>query len=215
MPCFSAYSTALSRSRSSKLRVLPRRDDLQVRVERHVRQLEAHLVVALAGRAVADGIGAGLLRDFHLLGRDQRPGDATCRADNPARRSRAPAASGSNTSRRTPGAGPSRPLHPRRSCWALSSMPLSSIALPQLGRERDELHAGIALLEPGKDDGRIQPAGVGEDDFLRTALRHQSVPLENDDILRLGASRSARPSRCAHVDSAPVAIDRARALRGK
>ena len=43
---------------------------------------------------------------------------------------------------------------------------LELIALAELGRERDELHAGIAFLEPGKDDAGIQPAGVGEHDLL-------------------------------------------------
>ena len=40
------------------------------------------------------------------------------------------------------------------------------VALAQLGGERDQLHAGVALLEPGKNDGGIQPAAVGEDDFF-------------------------------------------------
>jgi hypothetical protein len=38
----------------------PRRDHLDVGLERVIAELEAHLIVALAGRAVADGIGAGL-----------------------------------------------------------------------------------------------------------------------------------------------------------
>ena len=53
----------------------PRRDDLDVRVERIGGELEAHLVVALAGGAVGDGIGAGLMRDLDQPLGDQRPGD--------------------------------------------------------------------------------------------------------------------------------------------
>ena len=92
--------------RSSELRVLPRRDDLQLGVERHVGQLEAHLVVALAGGAVADGVGAGLLRDSDLVLARSAAARCWCRAGSPARRSRAPGASGSSTPRRTPCAGP-------------------------------------------------------------------------------------------------------------
>ena len=47
----------------------PRGDDLQLRRERGGGQLEAHLVVALAGGAVGDGIGAFRLGDLdHALG---------------------------------------------------------------------------------------------------------------------------------------------------
>ncbi len=59
-----------------ELRVLPRRDDLQRRIERHRGQFEADLIVALARGAVADGIRAGLVRDLHLVLRDQRTRDA-------------------------------------------------------------------------------------------------------------------------------------------
>ena len=38
----------------------PRGDDREIRRERHVRQFEAHLIVALAGRAVTDRVGADL-----------------------------------------------------------------------------------------------------------------------------------------------------------
>jgi hypothetical protein len=38
-------------------------------------ELEAHLVVALAGRAMGDGIGPGLARDLDLALGDERPGD--------------------------------------------------------------------------------------------------------------------------------------------
>jgi hypothetical protein len=38
-------------------------------------ELEAHLVVALAGRAVRDGVGAVRERDLRLASRDQRARD--------------------------------------------------------------------------------------------------------------------------------------------
>ncbi len=54
---FLAYSMAASRLVSSKLGSFHGRDDLQLRRQGHVGQLEAHLVVALAGGAVGDGVG--------------------------------------------------------------------------------------------------------------------------------------------------------------
>ena len=53
----------------------PRRDHPDVRLERVVGELEADLVVALAGRAVGDGVGADLAGDLDLALGDQRPGD--------------------------------------------------------------------------------------------------------------------------------------------
>jgi hypothetical protein len=53
----------------------PGRDDLDVRVQGVGAELEADLVVALAGGAVGDGIGAGLGGDLDQALGDQRPGD--------------------------------------------------------------------------------------------------------------------------------------------
>ena len=53
----------------------PWRDHRQLRRQRLVGQLEADLIVALAGAAVRQGVAAGGERDFHLLLGQQRPGD--------------------------------------------------------------------------------------------------------------------------------------------
>ena len=53
----------------------PGRDDLDVGLERVGGELEAHLIVALAGRAVGDRVGADLARDVDQALGDQRPRD--------------------------------------------------------------------------------------------------------------------------------------------
>src|SRR5262249_29165051 len=40
------------------------------------------------------------------------------------------------------------------------------IALADVADERDDV-IGIVLLQPGNDDGSIQPAGIGKHDFFR------------------------------------------------
>ena len=53
----------------------PRRDHLDVGLQRVIGELEAHLVVALAGRAMGDRVGADLAGDLDLALGDQRPRD--------------------------------------------------------------------------------------------------------------------------------------------
>ena len=53
----------------------PRRDHPDVRLQRIVGELEADLVVALAGGTVTDGIGTDRAGDLDLPLGDQRPGD--------------------------------------------------------------------------------------------------------------------------------------------
>ena len=53
----------------------PGRDDFDVRLQRIGAELEAHLVVALAGGAVRDGVGAGFVGDLDQALGDQRPRD--------------------------------------------------------------------------------------------------------------------------------------------
>ena len=57
-------------------RVTPGSDDFQVRRQRGGGEFESHLVIALTRRAVCDGVGLFLLRDFHHAFGNQRPGDA-------------------------------------------------------------------------------------------------------------------------------------------
>jgi hypothetical protein len=138
-------------------RVLPRGDDLQVGTERHVRQLEAYLVVALAGGAVADGVGVRLAGDFHLLGGDQRAGDRRAEeivlfVDRVGAEHREAEIAGEFLAK----------VHYDHFIGAaLVSLVLDAlqlVALPEFRSERHELDARVALLEPRKDDGRVESA---------------------------------------------------------
>ena len=64
------------RGTAGEIPFAPWGDDLDVGVQRIGRQFEADLVVALAGRTVRDGIGAGFVRDLHQTLGDQRACDA-------------------------------------------------------------------------------------------------------------------------------------------
>lgn len=54
---------------------MPWRDDPDVRAQRVGAEFEAHLIVAFAGRAMRDRLGAGQVGDLDHPLRDQRPGD--------------------------------------------------------------------------------------------------------------------------------------------
>ncbi len=144
----------------------PGRDDLDVGFERVIGELEAYLVVTLAGGAVAHGVGAHLAGDLDLLLGDQRPGDR--RAEQ--------------VEALVLGVGAEHGEHvvphelvaqildedvlgldaeqdrllPRR---------LQFLALAEIGREGHDL-AAVGGLQPLQDDGRVEPAGIGEDDAI-------------------------------------------------
>ena len=53
----------------------PRRNDLDARLQRVGTELETHLVVTLAGRAMTNGVGTGFIDDLDQALGDQRTGD--------------------------------------------------------------------------------------------------------------------------------------------
>ncbi len=75
MPCLFGELDHLRARGELPLGIAPRRDHPDAGLERVVRELEPHLVVALAGRAVRDGVGAGRARDLDLALGDERPRD--------------------------------------------------------------------------------------------------------------------------------------------
>ena len=141
----------------------PRRDHLDVGLQRVVAELEADLVVALAGRAVRHGVGACLARDFNLTFGDQRPGN---------RRTEKVLAF-------VDGVGAKHREHEvadeffaqiidvdLRNARRLRLGPrgLELLALADVGGESHDF-AAVRVLQPFQDDGSVEATGVGKNDF--------------------------------------------------
>ena len=145
----------------------PRRDHLDVGGERVIAELEADLVVALAGRAVADGIGADHAWRSRSGAWRSAAARSRCRADTAPRTARWRASSGrhsraTNSSRRSSMKICSG-LTPASS--ALRARRLQLLALAEIGGEGDDL-AIIGLLQPFQDHAGVEPARIGEDDAV-------------------------------------------------
>ena len=148
----------------------PRGDDLDVRLQRVIAELEAHLVVALAGRAMRHRIGADLFGDLDLALRDQRPGDrgaeqvlaliqrvgAEHREDEVAHEGLAQVVDEDF-------------LHAEH--LRLLARRAEFLALAEIGGEGDDL-AAIGRLQPAQDHAGVEPAGIGEHDLLHVLHGH-------------------------------------------
>ena len=147
----------------------PRRNDLDGRLQRIVAELEAHLVVALAGGAMADGVGTGLPGDLDLLLGDQRTGDRGSEQIDAL----------------VDGVGAEHREHVvpdellaqvfNENILLLDAQQLGLapggfqfLALTEIGSEGHDL-AAVGLLQPFQDDRRVQSARVGEDGFFHLA----------------------------------------------
>jgi hypothetical protein len=140
---------------------------LQLRGEGPEGQLEPDLVVALAGGAVRDGVAAGLERHLGLVLRDQRPREGRSEEigalvdgvsayggkDEVADELLANIAHHAVDRSRGPG---------------LLRQAGKLLLLADVGRVGDDLTA-VVLLQPVQDDGRVEPAAVGETDLLDVA----------------------------------------------
>ena len=147
----------------------PGRDDLHIRRERLDCQLEPHLIVALAGAAVADGVRPLGARDL-----DDALGDDRARE----RRAQQVVAlvDGAGLEGGVDVVGDeflAQILHIELGGAGLDCLFLQPVqlgALPDVARDGDDLAAGVGLLQPRDDDGRVQPARVGEYDFFEGFL---------------------------------------------
>src|SRR6185503_14014897 len=138
-------------------------DHLEIRRERGVRQLEAYLIVALAGAAMRQSVGADLARDLDLTAREQgtshgSPQEVLAIVDRAGAERWIDegldelfaqifdeALVGARSKRL--GANPAQLVR----------------ALADIAGDADDAAAGVVLLEPGNDDGGVESAGVGED----------------------------------------------------
>ena len=154
----------------------PGGDDGHVGGQRLEGQLEPHLIVALAGAAVADGVGALLDGNFR-----QTLGDA------------GPRMGGAQQVVLILGvrlqAGPDEVLHilllqiqhiqlGRAGLDGLFLQTVQLGALAHITGNGDDLAVVVVLFQPGNDDGGVQPAGVGQHHLfdLILALFHGSIP---------------------------------------
>ncbi len=145
----------------------PGRDHFNIRVERVITQFKADLIIALAGGAVTHGICADLMGDFDLTFGNQGARDGCAQKIEPFIQSIGAKHRKNEVANKffaqiinidffdTIGFG----LRPRR---------LQFFALTQIGREGDNF-TSLFFLKPFQDDGCVQSAGIGEDDFLGCA----------------------------------------------
>ncbi len=158
------------------LPLAPGGDHADVGLQRIVAELEADLVVALAGGAMADGVGADLAGDLDLLLGDQRTGDGGAE----------------QVLALIDRVGPEHREHvvphellaqvfdedvlrldPEQQ-RLLARRP-QLLALAQVGGEGHHLRAVLGL-QPLQDDGGVQPAGIGEHDLLDgTGVGHGEI----------------------------------------
>ncbi len=143
----------------------PRRDDLDLRRERGGGQLEAHLVVALAGRAVGHRLRAVGVGDLdHALG-DERPGDARAQEILPFVE-RARLDHRKDEVARELLAEIVHLAAARAGRERLGFQAVEFLLLADIRAERDHFRP-VRLLEPTEDDRRVQTARIRDDDFHR------------------------------------------------
>ncbi len=174
----------------------PRGDDLDVGSERIGAQFEADLVVALAGGAVGDGVGAGLAGDLDQALGDQRAGDrgaeqvvafvagvgAHHREDEVADEFLAQVVDVDVLVRDAHHLG----LGPRR---------LEFLALAEVGGEGDDF-ATVGHLQPLEDHAGVEAARIGEDDAL-DLIGHGRNSAGNGGAPNRRARRRQRRKACS------------------
>ena len=142
----------------------PGRDHLDVGVERIISELEAHLVVALAGRAMGDGIGAGQLGDLDLALGDQRPGDRGAEQIDALIERVRPEHGEHEVAHELLAQILDEDLLDAEQLGLLAGR-RKLLALAEIGGEGHHL-ATIGLLQPFQDDRGVEPAGISEHNLL-------------------------------------------------
>ncbi len=176
----------------------PRRDHRDLGLQRIIPELEAHLIVALARRAMGHSVGANLSRDFNLLFGDQGP------------RNRRPQKIKTFILRVGPEHGEHiiadkflAQIFNVNVLWldaeqqSLGARGFKLLALAQIGREGHHF-AAVGCLEPLENNGRVQPPRIGENDALDAVgghvTTHQDVggPIGLPEAPHYSCARSGR-----------------------
>jgi len=148
----------------------PGGDDGHLRSKALDGQLKTDLVVALTGGAVGDGVRALFLGNLHQLLADD--GTCKCRAQQILLVACAHFHGGDDDVVH-------HLIHQignvELGCAGLQGLffqALQLIILTHIAGHGDNLGVVVVLLQPGDDDGSIQPARIGEDDFFDFRLFH-------------------------------------------
>ena len=144
----------------------PGGDDLDARLQRVIAKLETDLIVALARRAVADGVGADLFRDFDLLFGDERAGDRRAeQVDAFINSVGAEHRENVVADEFLAQVLDENVLGLDAEHQSFVARRLKFLALAEIGGERHDFGV-IGFLQPFQNDRRIEAARIGEDDFL-------------------------------------------------
>ena len=153
----------------------PGRDDLHIRGKTADGHLKTHLVVALAGAAVANGLGPFLAGDLHQLFGDQRTGQSG--AQQIILFVGGVALHGGEDKIRDEFLFQVGYVKLGRSGLdGFFAQTVQLVFLAYVGGDGDDLRIVIVFLQPGDDDGRIQAAGISEDDFFDLFFFHSLQP---------------------------------------
>ena len=171
----------------------PGRDHPDRGVESVGAELEADLVVALAGGAMGDRIGADLVRDLDQPLGDQRPRDRG--AEQIAALVERVGAEHREDVVGDEGLAQILDVD-RRSAHhlGLGAGGLELLALAEVGGEGHHL-AAIAVLQPAQDHRGVEPAGIGQHDLVDSTLRHARLQLRRPAGRALAGRHRAAPRR--------------------
>lgn len=147
----------------------PRRDHLDVGLQRIGAEFEADLVVALAGGAVTDGVGTGFVDDVDQALGDQRPGDRGTEQVFAL-------VHGVGTEHRKDEVADEflaqvvnvYLLGLDAELQRLGARRFEFLALSEVGGKGDHL-ALVGVLQPFQDDRGVEAAGIGQHNFLDVA----------------------------------------------
>ena len=143
----------------------PRRDDLHVGRDRFIGQFEAHLVVALAGAAMRKPVRSQSQRNFRLAFGDhwtRHRGAQQIRVlVNRSGTQRGPDVVANKLFAQI-----FHQCRGRSRVQSFLTRRFQILLLADIADHRDDF-AIVVFLEPGNDDGRVEPAGISEYDLFR------------------------------------------------